>query len=104
MKLMVCPINGTRPISEFFYGGELRPMPDPSVDDATWADYLFHRSGAPEVRQEWWCHTPSNTWFVAERDTLRDQVLRTYLYGQVDNQAESQTDSQADNQAGKVAE
>ncbi len=58
-------------------------MPDPSqVDDATWADYVFHRNGAAGIKTEWWCHTPSNTWFIAERNTQIDQVLRTYLYGQ----------------------
>jgi sarcosine oxidase subunit delta len=80
---MTCPVNGTRPISEFICGGELRPMPDPNqVDDETWADYVFHRNGAAGIKAEWWCHTPSNTWFVAERNTQIDQVLRTYLYGQ----------------------
>ena len=27
MKLMTCPMNGTRPISEFAYWGEIRPAP-----------------------------------------------------------------------------
>jgi len=80
MKLMTCPVNGTRPISEFICGGEMRLEPDSTVSDQTWADYLFHRNGAPGIKQEWWCHTPSNTWFIAERDTARDHVLRTYLY------------------------
>lgn len=83
MKLMNCPVNGARSILEFMYGGELRVMPDPqAVDDTTWADYVFNRDNAPGVKQEWWCHTPSNTWFIAERNTLTDDILRTYLYGQ----------------------
>ncbi|MDB5805629.1 MAG: sarcosine oxidase subunit delta [Betaproteobacteria bacterium] len=78
---MTCPINGPRPVSEFFYHGELRPMPDPqaATDDA-WADYVFNRNGAPGVKREWWYHLPSGVWFIAERDTATDQVLRTYLY------------------------
>lgn len=79
MKIMSCPINGSRPISEFVYGGEIRSMPDPQVDDVTWADYVFNRNGAPGIKQEWWCHMPSNTWFIAERDTQKDEILRTYL-------------------------
>lgn len=79
MKIMSCPINGSRPISEFVYGGEIRSMPDPQVDDVTWADYVFNRNGAPGIKQEWWCHVPSNTWFIAERDTQKDEILRTYL-------------------------
>lgn len=83
MKIMTCPVNGARPISEFIYGGEVRSMPDPqAVDDATWAEYLFNRRGVPEIRREWWCHTPSNTWFIAQRNTLTDEVLRTGLYGE----------------------
>jgi sarcosine oxidase subunit delta len=81
MKIMTCPLNGPRPVSEFSYGGEVRPMPDPaSCDDDSWADYIFNRHGAPGMKREWWCHIPSNTWFIAERDTEKDIVLRTYFY------------------------
>lgn len=83
MKWMICPVNGARPITEFVYGGEVRPMPDPqTTDDETWAAYVFNRQGAPGIKPEWWCHTPSQTWFIAERNTLTDEVLRTYLYGE----------------------
>ena len=83
MKLMTCPINGTRPVSEFTYGGEVRPMPDPpTTDDTAWADYVFNRNGAAGMKQEWWCHTPSNTWFLVDRNTITDEILRTYLVGE----------------------
>lgn len=83
MKIMTCPINGPRPITEFAYGGEVRPMPDPNtVDDATWAAYVYNRNSIPGIKQEWWCHVPSNTWFIAERNTLTDEILRTYLYAE----------------------
>lgn len=82
MKLLSCPINGVRPVSEFAYGGEVRDMPSPeSASDAQWADYVFNRSGAGGIKKEWWCHTPSNVWFIAERNSLTDEVLRTYLFG-----------------------
>jgi sarcosine oxidase, subunit delta len=81
MKLIPCPINGLRPVSEFVYGGEVRLMPDPNTtDDDTWADYVFNRAGVPGVKQEWWCHTPSNTWFILDRDTLTDEIMQSYLY------------------------
>lgn len=83
MKVMVCPVNGARSISEFVYGSEVRSMPEPqAVDDATWANYIFNRSGSAGIKKEWWCHTPSNTWFIAERNTQTDEVLRTYLYSE----------------------
>ncbi|MDR1888495.1 MAG: sarcosine oxidase subunit delta [Zoogloeaceae bacterium] len=83
MKLMTCPINGPRPVSEFVYWGVVRDMPDPqTASDAEWGDYVFNRDNAPGVKKEWWCHTPSNTWFIAERDTEKDVVISTCLYGE----------------------
>lgn len=82
MKLLRCPVNGLRPIQEFTYGGEVRPMPDPGVaSDAEWAGYVFNRSCEPGVQKEWWYHTASGVWFIAERDTLKDEFIRTYLWG-----------------------
>ena len=43
MKLMPCPLNGPRPLSEFAYGGEVRAMPEPDTcTDAEWTDYVFN--------------------------------------------------------------
>ena len=78
MKILHCPLNGPRPLSEFAYGGEVRKMPDPNTcTDAEWADYIFNRSGVPGVKYEWWCHLASGYWFVARRDTATDEVLET---------------------------
>lgn len=80
MKQLRCPVNGLRPLQEFAFGGEVRPMPDPGkASDADWADYVFHRDGAPGVKREWWYHIASGVWFIAERDTLQDEFTRTYL-------------------------
>jgi sarcosine oxidase, subunit delta len=79
MKLLRCPLNGVRPVSEFAYGGEVRPMPNSDTcTDAEWTDYVFNRSGVPAVKREWWCHIASGYWFIAERDTAIDRVLDTY--------------------------
>lgn len=83
MKLLHCPINGPRPVSEFAFGGEVREMPDPvTCSDLQWSDYVFNRNGAPGVKKEWWYHLASGVWFIAERDTTADRVLRTYLWGE----------------------
>ena len=85
MKILTCPINGPRPLSEFVFGGEVRPMPDPKkADDAAWADYVFNRCGEPSIQREWWYHSASSTWFIAERDTASDEIVRTYLWGEED--------------------
>ena len=82
MKLLTCPMNGTRPISEFIFGGEYRPVPDQNTcSDAEWAAYVHNRQGAPGEKKEWWYHSPSGTWFIAERNTLTDKVACTYLLG-----------------------
>ena len=82
MKLLSCPINGLRPVAEFLYWGEIRDMPEPDqASDTQWSDYVFNRTGAAGIKKEWWCHAPSGVWFIAERNTATDQVIRTYLYG-----------------------
>lgn len=79
MKLMTCPLNGPRNISEFAYGGEVSEMPDPrTVDDETWAGHIFLEDNAAGVVREWWCHLATSYWFIAERNTVTDEILRTY--------------------------
>jgi sarcosine oxidase subunit delta len=79
MKILVCPLNGPRPVSEFAYGGEVRRSPDPNTcSDAEWSSYVFNRSGSPGVKYEWWCHIASGFWFVVLRDTTRDVVIDTF--------------------------
>ena len=79
MKIMTCPLNGPRNISEFAWGGEVKAMPDPlSCSDDEWAEYVFLENNTAGVVREWWCHLPTSYWFIAERNTLTDEILRTY--------------------------
>lgn len=78
MKLIPCPLNGARNSSEFACLGEIRLPPDGEVDDV-WAAYVWERKNEAGVVREWWCHLPSTTWFIAERDTVTDTFLKTYL-------------------------
>ena len=79
MKLMPCPLNGPRNISEFVCLGEVRAMPDPdAASDAEWADHLFLHDNRAGVVREWWFHVATAYWFVAERDTRTDEILRTW--------------------------
>jgi sarcosine oxidase subunit delta len=79
LKLIRCPLNGPRPVLEFVSAGEVREPPDPGrCSDTEWTAYLYNRASVPSVRREWWCHTPSGYWFIAERDTARDEILVTY--------------------------
>jgi sarcosine oxidase subunit delta len=79
MKIIHCPLNGPRNASEFIWGGEVREMPDPDrAEAAEWADYVFLHANEAGVVREWWCHVPTAFWFIAERDTRTDEILRTY--------------------------
>jgi len=79
MKIMTCPLNGPRNISEFAWGGEVKAMPDPlTCSDDEWAEYVFLENNTAGVVREWWCHLPTSFWFIAERNTLTDEIIRTY--------------------------
>jgi len=79
MKILNCPLNGPRNISEFAWGGEVKAMPDPiRCNDRAWADYVFLEANAAGVVREWWCHLATSYWFIAERNTVTDEVIRTY--------------------------
>ncbi len=79
MKIMHCPLNGPRNIAEFVYGGTVGTMPDPTTsDDRRWAEYLFIENNTRGVVREWWYHQASAYWFIAERDTATDTILKTY--------------------------
>ena len=79
MKIMNCPLNGPRNISEFAWGGEVKAMPDPlTCSDDEWAEYVFLENNTAGVVREWWCHLPTSFWFIAERNTVTDEIIRTY--------------------------
>jgi sarcosine oxidase subunit delta len=79
MKIMHCPLNGPRNISEFVHGGEVRQMPDPNnCSDKEWSEYVFYSKNVIEVLTEWWLHAPSGYWFIAERHTGSDEIIRTF--------------------------
>ena len=78
MKILHCPLNGPRNISEFAYGGEVQDMPAPRAADRDWASYVFFERNARGLVREWWIHQPSSYWFIAERDTESNEIVRTY--------------------------
>jgi sarcosine oxidase, subunit delta len=78
MKIMNCPLNGPRNISEFVWAGDVKSMPDPaSCSDADWADFLFLEDNVAGEVAEWWLHAPSNFWFIARRNTITDEIVET---------------------------
>ena len=79
MKILHCPLNGPRNISEFIYGGEVEAMPDHHQCSAEeWAEFLYFHENPAGVVKEWWCHSATSYWFIVERHTISDEIMRTY--------------------------
>lgn len=75
--LLTCPHCGARPVDEFSYRGEIltRSAPDASLRDL--GEYIYFRDNVAGVQREWWSHRSGcELWFVAERDTRTNEVLR----------------------------
>lgn len=87
MKIMHCPLNGPRNISEFVYGGEVTTMPDyQTCSDREWAEYVFYSDNSIRIVREWWYHAASGYWFIAERHTATDEIIKTYDASEIFNQ------------------
>ena len=54
-----------------------------SLDDHAWGDWLFLENNEAGVVREWWCHVPTSFWFIAERNTVTDEILKTYPAGEL---------------------
>jgi heterotetrameric sarcosine oxidase delta subunit len=78
-----CPHCGQRNANEFRYGGEVnaRPAHQVALSDTEWADYLYMRRNVQGVQTEWWYHRDGcGAWFLAERHTKTNEIVRTYLW------------------------
>jgi heterotetrameric sarcosine oxidase delta subunit len=78
--LLPCPNCGPRDVNEFAYAGEQtsRPAAAPSLRELT--DYVYFRRNVAGVQREWWHHRfGCELWFLAERDTRTNEVLRVEL-------------------------
>ena len=79
MKIMPCPLNGPRNIQEFICAGPVEAHPDPNrCSDEEWAEYVWLEENLAGVVREWWCHVATSYWFIAERNTVTDEILATY--------------------------
>jgi heterotetrameric sarcosine oxidase delta subunit len=77
--LLPCPNCGMRRVDEFTYGGELQLRPSATVSAAAWGQYLYGRRNVAGMQTEWWYHRLGcGRWFLAERDTVTNEVQRTF--------------------------
>ena len=56
MKIMTCPVNGPRNISEFQWLGPVQA--EDEARDETLVERLFLAPNPMGVLREWWRHTP----------------------------------------------
>jgi methylglutamate dehydrogenase subunit B len=78
--LLPCPNCGPRDVNEFAYAGEVtsRPASTPGLRELN--DYVYFRRNVAGVQREWWHHRfGCELWFLAERDTRTNEVLRVEL-------------------------
>jgi heterotetrameric sarcosine oxidase delta subunit len=74
--LLDCPHCGSRPVTEFAFGSEIAAR-EPSAQ-STLAEELYLRDNVAGIEREWWFHRCGcESWFIAERDTTTNEVLRT---------------------------
>ena len=73
--VLTCPNCGVREVTDFAFGGELNPRPKetPSLRDL--GRYNYFRENVAGVQQEWWLHRSGcGEWFIAERNSLTNEV------------------------------
>jgi heterotetrameric sarcosine oxidase delta subunit len=78
--LLPCPNCGPRDVHEFAYAGEVTARPRESPSQRELGSYVYFRRNAAGVQREWWYHRfGCELWFLAERDTRTNEVLKTEL-------------------------
>ena len=81
MKILNCPLNGPRNISEFVCLGEVKLLPATEAGAEQWAEFVFTEQNLAGPVREWWLHVATNFLFIVERDTRTDEILVTYRIG-----------------------
>jgi sarcosine oxidase subunit delta len=77
--LVACPNCGPREVEELRNAGETtrRPTSTPTVRELN--EYVYFRDNIAGVHREWWFCRVCEDWFLAERHTVTNEVVRTWL-------------------------
>ncbi len=82
---LTCPNCGSRPHTEFWFGGEVEPHPDAASGapagaevaaalEADFARVWLRRNTYGRQHERWFHHAGCRRWHTAVRDTLTNQV------------------------------
>ncbi len=76
--LVTCPNCGPREVEELRCAGEStrRPADVPSPRELN--EYVYFRDNVWGVQREWWFCRVCEEWFLAERHTYTNEVVRTW--------------------------
>ncbi len=78
--LVTCPNCGPREVAELRCAGESTRRPTEVPTQRELNEYVYFRRNVAGVQREWWHHRfGCETWFLAERDTRTNEVLKTEL-------------------------
>jgi sarcosine oxidase subunit delta len=76
--VLSCPNCGAREVTDFGYGGEVSPRPKSRPTFRELNTYNYFRRNVAGVQREWWFHRSGcRAWFIAERNTVTNEVLFT---------------------------
>jgi len=76
--LVTCPSCGPREVEELRCAGESTRRPTESPTQRELNDYVYFRENVWGVQREWWFCRVCEDWFLAERHTATNAVVRTW--------------------------
>ena len=78
--LLTCPNCGIREVTDFAFGGEVSKRPSERPTFRELNTYTYIKRNVAGVQREWWNHRSGcRAWFLAERNTVTNEVLFTAL-------------------------
>src|SRR4029450_10597911 len=77
--LVTCPNCGPREVEELRCAGESTRRPREPPTQRELNDYVYFRDNVLGVERRWWFCRVCEAWFLAERHTYTNEVLRTWL-------------------------
>lgn len=77
--LVPCPNCGPREVSELHCAGETTQRPRSTPTQRELYEYVYFRENTAGVQREWWFCRACEDWFLAERHTVTNDVVRTWL-------------------------
>jgi heterotetrameric sarcosine oxidase delta subunit len=77
MHELDCPCCGHRPLDEFTFGGERRPVPDwlTDPDDRDYDEVWVFENPAGIATERWFHAAGCRRWLTVRRDTSVDHVV-----------------------------